>query len=249
MRTLVLGTILLAAVAMEIDPLAAQDIPHDEYLNYMPLDYRRIVRQTDASAAFQLYGNPDAAGFLDEAPRDGVDDARGRLFHELGVRFAPYLIKNTTAAPMDFKKFMDQSSSFLLHVDRWNIGVRPPDLDGQETIDWANLLQAPCEISGPGVQIGPPSRSSGNDDCRLMNLLQEFDPFNPTDPRFTAQVSGLHQGLCSPVSEGDTKQPGRDSGIRIRTAVLAVLPFQRRRQQPRRRLGTPQRCHFTHVGR
>jgi hypothetical protein len=184
MRILVFGTILLAAVAVEIEPLAAQDIPHDKYLNYMPLDYRRIVRQTDASAAFQLYGNPDAAGFLDEDPRDGVDDTRGRLFHQLGVRFAPYLVKNTTAAPMDFKKFMDQSSSFLLHVDRWNIGVRPPDLDGQETIDWANLLQAPCEISGPGVQIGPPSRSSGNDDCRLVNLLQEFDPFNPTDPRF-----------------------------------------------------------------
>lgn len=184
MRTLVFGTILLAAVVVEIEPLTAQDIPHDEYLNYMPLEYRRIVRQTDASAAFQLYGNPDAAGFLDEAPRDGVDDTRGRLFHQLGVRFAPYLIKNTTAAPMDFKKFMDQSSSFLLHVDRWNVGVRPPELDGQETVDWANLLQAPCEISGPGVQIGPPSRSSGNDDCRLLNLLQEFDPFNPTDPRF-----------------------------------------------------------------
>ena len=184
MRTLVLGTIVLAAVAVEIGPLAAQDIPHDQYLNYMPLDYHRIVRQTDASAAFQLYGNPDAAGFRDEDPRDGVDDTRGLLFHQLGVRFAPFLVKNTTAAPMDFKKFMDQSSSFLLYVDRWNIGVRPPDLDGQETIDWANLLQAPCEISGPGVQIGPPSRSSGNDDCRLVNLLQEFDPLNPTDPRF-----------------------------------------------------------------
>jgi len=185
MRTLVFGAIIMLAIAAEIEPLAAQDIPHDKYLNYMPLEYRRIVRQTDASAAFQLYGNPDAADFRDEDPRDGVDDTRGRLFHQLGIRFAPYLVKNTTASPMDFKKFMDQSSSFLLHVDRWNIGVRPPDLDGQETIDWANLLQAPCEISGPGVQIGPPSRSSGNDDCRLINLLQEFDPFNPTDPRFT----------------------------------------------------------------
>ena len=164
--------------------LAAQDIPLDEYLNYMPLEYHRIVRQTDASLQLQLYGNPDDASFVDVDPRDGVDDRRGRLLHALGVRFAPFMVKNTTAAPMDFKKFMDQSSTFLLYVDRWNVGVRPPDLGGQETVDWANLLEAPCEISGAGVQIGPPSRSSGNDDCRLINLLNEFDPFNPTDPRY-----------------------------------------------------------------
>ncbi len=65
MRILVFGAILLLAIAAEIEPLTAQDIPHDQYLNYMPLEYRRIVRQTDASAAFQLYGNPDAAAFRD----------------------------------------------------------------------------------------------------------------------------------------------------------------------------------------
>ncbi len=184
MRAIFAGAFLLLLLGLDAGALAAQDIPHDKYLNYMPLHYRRLVRQTDASSAFHLYGNRDDPSFRDEDPRDGVDDARGRLFHALGVRFAPFLVKNTTAAPMDFKKFMDQSSTFLLTVDRWNIGVRPPDLDGQETIDWANLLEAPCEVSGAGVQIGPPSRSSGNDDCRLLNLMREFDPWNPTDPQY-----------------------------------------------------------------
>jgi hypothetical protein len=184
MPRLAVAVFLLLALFHDTGTLEAQDIPHDQYLNFMPLDYRRIVRQTDASATFQLYGNPDDPAFRDDAPRDGVDDARGLLFHHLGVRFAPFLVKNTTAAPMDFKKFMDQSSTFLLTVDRWNVGVRPPDLNGQETIDWANLVEAPCEVSGAGVQIGPPSRSSGNDDCRLLNLMREFDPWNPTDPRY-----------------------------------------------------------------
>ena len=110
MRIFAGAVVLLAlGLGMETAPLAAQDIPQDEYLNYMPLDYRRIVRQTDASAAFHLYGNRDDPDFRDENPRDGVDDARGRLFHELGVRFVLNMnragSKRDLAFPLPIKHF------------------------------------------------------------------------------------------------------------------------------------------------
>ena len=38
MRTLAFGAILLLAILAESEPLAAQDNPHDQYLNYMPLE-------------------------------------------------------------------------------------------------------------------------------------------------------------------------------------------------------------------
>jgi hypothetical protein len=96
--------ILLALVA---SPLAARaaEVPRNEYLRYVPLRPQKIVRQTEASARFQLYGDPSAPGYRDEDPRDGIDDARMRHLQALAVRFAPLLVRNTPMFPMDFKAF------------------------------------------------------------------------------------------------------------------------------------------------
>jgi hypothetical protein len=48
------------------------------YLQYLPLSYPRMVRQTDETGLLQLYGDRAASSYVDVAPLDGIDDARGR---------------------------------------------------------------------------------------------------------------------------------------------------------------------------
>lgn len=156
-------------------PAKAQQIPRPDYLSYVPLEYRRIVRQTPASAEFELYGDREVPGYRDESPRDGVDDGRGRLLHTLGVRFAPYLVQNTTDLPMDFKRFWDRQGSFPIYVDTFNIATDRPELVGTRTIDLPNITRAPC--ADPETFSGP------QDDCALLRLLREFDPVAPENAR------------------------------------------------------------------
>ncbi|RKH01070.1 hypothetical protein D7X74_38100 [Corallococcus sp. CA047B] len=66
------------------------------------------MRQTEASVALSLYGDPKDAAWRDEAPRDGVDDTRHRVLQSLAVRLAPFLVKNTYTFPSDHKVFRDQ---------------------------------------------------------------------------------------------------------------------------------------------
>jgi len=171
-RPLVLfGAVALLAAA---HAAFAGDMPKSEYYQYIPLDYTRPIRQTQASADLNLYGDPSAPGYRDEDPVDGVDDRRHAALQDLGVRFAPYLVPNTTAVPMDWKKFMAGRSSWPLYIDTWNQAVEGGELVREEQIDWLALDGTGCP------EAASPEDRAGTDDCRLLSLIEEFDPEDPT---------------------------------------------------------------------
>ncbi|MEZ4412042.1 MAG: hypothetical protein R2910_03545 [Gemmatimonadales bacterium] len=183
---------LLGALLVTAAPLRAQtaEMTKQEYFQYVPLTYPRIVRQTIADSIFQLYGPAAGNGFMDVAPRDGVDDTRGELLHALGVRFAPFMIRNTGNVPLDMQKAQEISGSTILTVDRWDIHAAAR-LVGTETVNFASLGDDPCPA-------GTVSRDSllallrvqtPIEDCRVLQLLREFNPNSPLAERFnTAAV-------------------------------------------------------------
>ena len=61
--------LIAAALAATASTAASQQIPSDEYLRYVPLEYPRVSRQTDASARLQLFGDRSDPQYRDEAPR------------------------------------------------------------------------------------------------------------------------------------------------------------------------------------
>lgn len=131
-----------------------QEIPRDKYLQHLPLKYPTIVGQTKASVKMDLFGSPPGSEYRD-MDLDGIDDCRHKVLLDLAVRFAPYLVLNSTLIPMDFRLFMEREEPFLLFVDTWDISGDPVEHVRCEKIDW----NAP----------------SG----RLLSLLETFDPFVP----------------------------------------------------------------------
>ncbi len=186
-----LGPALLTMLALA-GPLHAQtaEMTKQEYFKYVPLSYPRIIRQTVADSVFNLYGAWPADGGQDEAPRDGIEDTRGRLLQALGVRFAPFMIRNTAMVPLDLQKTQQISGATLLTVDRWDT-YAGAQLLGTETVDFAKLGDHPCPA-------GTVSRDSllallrletPIEDCRVLQLLREFDPNKPLAESFnTAAV-------------------------------------------------------------
>ncbi len=179
--------------------LDAQPIPKEDYIQYLPLSYAQIKRQADATAALTLYGDPDDPAYRDVEPLDGIDDQRHDVLMDLAVRFAPYMVQNTTAIPMDHKKFFEQSARFPLYVDTWDIFPEKPAILSTDAIDFVALATDSCEMSArarpdPGSALSneppPPPVDPTRDDCRLLGLLDEFHPEHPTNERFhTAAVA------------------------------------------------------------
>lgn len=143
---------------------AAQEIPRDRYLRYVPLIYPRLVRANPATEQFHLYGDMADSGYRDESPRDGIDDARAAWLQALAVRFAPYLVRNTEERPLDFHGVYLRQDRWRLLVDRWNIGRNVPTLVESDSVD----------LTHPGPA----------DDAKLLDLLARFDPDHPTDRGF-----------------------------------------------------------------
>lgn len=170
----VIGVVQLSAVLAPGWDLHAQQIPRAEYLRYVPLNHPEMVRQRRASAELALYGDPENPRYRDVDPADGIDDRRHRVLVELAVRFAPLLVLNSTAVPMDFRRFMEREPSFPLYVDRWDVSGDAPRLLGSEEIDWRALSDEPCRLGSSSA-----SSVSGPADCRLLALLEEFDPLAP----------------------------------------------------------------------
>ena len=120
----------LLSLAWSAGQADAQQIPRSEYLRYVPLEVPRIIRQTAASERLDLYGYRESPGYVDVAPVDGVDDRRHRVLEDLAVRFAPFLVQNSEAIPMDHKKVW--GGAYPLYVDSWNTAMGL-DLVRQET--------------------------------------------------------------------------------------------------------------------
>lgn len=149
------GILALAACIPVQAP--AQEISRDEYLRFVPLSQPRLTEQTDASRRFRLYGDRSAPDYRDVDPRNGVDDARDRRLERIAVRFAPFMVRNTTERPLAFERFMRQGGSFPLHVDTWDLTRGGGTLADTETIDVS-----------PGM--------GRKDQRRLKELLEEFAP-------------------------------------------------------------------------
>ncbi|RYZ41889.1 MAG: hypothetical protein EOO71_10175 [Myxococcaceae bacterium] len=181
-RVLLSSALLLSMLAA---PARADGPPsREEYFRYVPLAYPRIVRQTEASVALSLYGDPADSAYRDEAPRDGMDDTRQRVLQSLAVRFAPFMVKNTYTFPSDHKVFRDQPGGLLLNLDTWDLAKSGAVLMRNDSINFA-ALGRPCPEDGAPEstlrteQAGQDAR----DDCRLVALLREFHPDHPTIPR------------------------------------------------------------------
>lgn len=191
--------------------LQGEDGPPQDYIRYVPLSYPRLVRQTGASEEFHLYGDPTDSSYVDEHPRNGIDDRRDVLLQDLGDRFAPILVQNTTAFPMDFKRFLIEPSAdsvnehtpgqelFPLILDTWDVAApagTPPDEArlGRESLDFARVGDPPCTDTPESrrTQMGAfdYGLGEGNDDCRLLNLLDRFDPASPSSERLRTMTVG-----------------------------------------------------------
>jgi len=190
-RVLVLGA-AVGSVLATAGSLSAQnaEMTKQEYFKYVPLSYPRIVRQTAADTVFDLYGAGPSGAFRDDSPRDGIDDTRGALLQALGVRFSPFLIRNTGNVPLDMQKAQQVSGATVLTIDRWDIHAGAT-LMGTESVNFAGLGSQPCPA-------GAVSRDSlltllraetPIEDCRVLQLLREFDPNKPLAESFnTAAV-------------------------------------------------------------
>ena len=165
--------------------LFAQAVPRDQYLQYLPLEYPRIIEQTQASVDLMIYGDQSDSHYLDENPLNGIDDRRDKIFEQMAIRFAPFLVQNSTIAPIDFKVFMKQNSAFPLYIDTWNIATSKPELVNTDLINFSTLGESDCQsdqmISGGMLDSSELGfyRRINNDDYKLLALIEEFYPHNP----------------------------------------------------------------------
>jgi hypothetical protein len=143
--------ILLLAIGLTLS-LSAKEIPRNEYIKYLPITYPKIMSQTEANKTFYLYGNKTDPNYQDVDPVDGIDDQRCRVLENIAVRFAPYLVQNTTDAPMDFKYFAEKPHSLPLNTDTWDISQEIPRLNQSYSVNFRS------------------------DDSQLLSLIHEFHP-------------------------------------------------------------------------
>jgi hypothetical protein len=176
-RFWIVASVLLAAVSTHPLHLQGQGREPDNYIRFLPLTYPRLVRQTDASQRFALFGDSMAAGYRDADPVDGIDDRRHGMLHALARRFAPHMVQNTFSVPMNFKEFTNGRAAFPMYVDTWEM-AGGGELVRRETVDFTTLGRTACpEMDATNGE----SRRPDTDDCRVLALLDEFDPDRPTN--------------------------------------------------------------------
>ncbi len=177
--------VLGAATLLAAGSARGQAIPRDEYLRYMPLEVPRAIRATPATERLHLYGDPADPTYRDMDPVDGMDDRRFALFRELSVRFAPFMVQNTWGAPMDLKKFREDGVAGRLNVDTWNLMTRPQSLTKTEEIPFFPVAAVPCTgpVEAPAALSAAEIQRLRDADCRVQQLMAEYDPYLPTTAR------------------------------------------------------------------
>jgi hypothetical protein len=177
--TLPLMAALVTAFAVLPAPVTAQEIPRDEYLRMLPLSLPRLGLQTDASVELALFGNPSAPGYRDVDPVDGIDDRRGRVLMQLAVRFAPYLVQNTTNVPLNFDVFIDNRDDFALTIDTWNTADEEPVFLREAGVNFSVLGREECpgNLRGRAFETSPaPGDDPAVEDCKLLELMERYTP-------------------------------------------------------------------------
>jgi hypothetical protein len=183
----ILITALVSSFLIPLTEASAQEIPRDEYLTYVPLTYPRLVQQTVATDGLDLYGDRQNPAYRDVNPVDGIDDDRYQVLLSLAVRFAPYLVQNTSNIPTNFDVYIDNSSSFALHLDTWDITGEVSKLTRTEGINFSVLGRAACEASAPGRGGDAqrvPTMEGEIEDCKLVELLSRFSPWGGEESGF-----------------------------------------------------------------
>ena len=167
-------TAAVAAVASGLPaPCAAQEVPRDEYFRYIPLEVPLAYRETAANQRFHLFGDPAAAGYRD-SDLDGIDDRRADLLRSLAVRFAPLLVMNSTAGPLDVLRTTTEPDAFRINVDVWRNDRPGGRLMRSESMDAFDAAADPC--TDADLRYG-----ADKSDCRLRRLLGRYAIDTPTD--------------------------------------------------------------------
>ncbi len=150
----------LAMPILAVNSIAVtQAIPKPDYVTYLPREPLLPVQASAGNKRFHLFGDPTAAGYQDEAPRDGIDDGREHALRMLAMRFAPWMVRNSIDFPMDVRRFIERGAASTLFIDSLDLSQARPRLVGTETIDFGNL----DTIS----------------DARLLGLIARFVPEPP----------------------------------------------------------------------
>ena len=168
-------TLLIEAAATH--HATAQAIPKPDYVTYLPREAALPVQATLANRQFHLFGDAAAPGYKDEAPREGIDDARERWLRALAVRFAPWMVRNSIDFPMDFRRFVEGGDASTLFIDAFDLSQARPRLLGTQTVDYDQLAAAPCR--GPEGGAAERADTAPRPDCRLLQLIDRFAPEPP----------------------------------------------------------------------
>lgn len=163
-------TVLIQLTA--ISSAAPQAIPKPDYVTYLPREILLPVQSTAGNRRFHLFGDSTASSYRDEAPRDGIDDAREHWLRTLALRFAPWMVRNSVDFPMDFRRFVESGEGSTLFIDALDLSQARPRLVSTETIEFGRLADAPCRGMGSGVM----ETVDTTPDCRLLRLVGRFAP-------------------------------------------------------------------------
>jgi hypothetical protein len=159
--------------------VAAQEIPRDEYLNMLPLSLPRLGLQSEASVELNLFGDSSAPGYVDVDPVDGIDDRRNAVLMQLAVRFAPYLVQNTTNVPLNFDIFIDNRDDFALTIDTWDTSGEQAEFLTESGVNFSVLGEATCTDAARSrafEQARLPTSNAALEDCKLLQLMERYTP-------------------------------------------------------------------------
>src|SRR5256885_13303355 len=164
-----------------------QAIPKPDYVTYLPRDIVLPVQATAGSRLFHLFGDSTTPGYRDEAPRDGVDDARALWLRGIAVRFAPWMVRNSVDFPMNFRPFIEGGEASTLFIDAFDLSQARPRLLDTKTVDFGRLTGAACRATT--AQAGDPTPARP-----LSRPAARAPPSTPA-----SRHSGLHRTASSAV--------------------------------------------------
>src|SRR5438067_233448 len=149
-----------------------QAIPKPDYVTYLPRDIALPVQATAGNQLFHLFGDSTTPGYRDEAPRDGVDDARALWLRGIAVRFAPWMVRKSVDFPLNFRPFIEGGEASTLFIDAFDLSQARPRLLDTKTVDFGRLTGAACRATTAQAGDSTP-------DCRLVELVDRFAPAPP----------------------------------------------------------------------
>lgn len=145
----------------------------------LPLSVPRLHPQTAASRDLNLFGDPAAPGYRDVDPVDGIDDARGQVLKALALRFAPFLVQNTTDVPMNFDVFIRNRDVFPLTLDRWRTSEEEVELVDSAGVNVSVLGMEACNpaLREDALERFPaPGSDPAVEDCKILALMDRYTP-------------------------------------------------------------------------